>query len=563
MIRSILALLALIILPGTAFAAHHQQPVGEAMVSAADPRAAEAGAEMLRAGGSATDAALAMMLALTVVEPQSSGIGGGGFFVRHDGETGQPITIDGRERAPSNATAERFLAEDGTPLGFRQAVPGGLSVGIPGNMRLMEEAHRRWGRLPWAQLFEPAIRLAEQGYEVNDRMARYLGFFEQFWGDFPEARAIYWEDGAPKQAGDIVRNPALAAFLRRLASEGADAFYAGENVEAIRAAAGNSAINPTDIPAEDFAAYRAVVREPVCNAYRDYRICGMGPPSSGATTVLQILALLERFDLAALGPDDPQSWHLVGEAMRLAYADRAMYLGDADQVAVPVAGLLDPAYVAERSALISADSALGSYEAGTPPGSERRTAGRDDETPGTTHFVAADSAGNVVSMTSTIEGPFGSQLVANGYFLNNELTDFDFAPERDGAPVANAVAAGKRPLSSMSPTLVYDRDGRLVLALGSAGGRRIIMHVTKTLIGVLDWGLPADAAIALPNIYFGGDGLRVEDDSALEPMIPAIEARGSTVTTADLPSKVNAVQRVEDGWLGAADPRSPGIAIGQ
>ena len=571
MIRSLALSLALLMLPLSACAQTGAAPETatrdaaqqdiRGVVSAADPRAAEAGQEILRAGGSATDAALAMMLVLTVVEPQSSGIGGGGFFVRHDAESGTATTIDGRETAPSTATADLFLTDDGAEMGFRQAVPGGRSVGIPGNMRLMAEAHGRWGRLDWARLFEPAIRHAEEGYTVNARMARFLGFFSEIWNDFPDTRAIYWEDGAPKEEGDIVRNPALAALLRRLADEGADAFYSGENVAAIQAAAANSVHNPTVIPAEDFTAYRAIEREPVCRMYRTYRICGMGPPSSGATTVLQILGMLERFDMGALGARSPEAWHLIGEAMRLAYADRAMYLGDMDFVSVPVEGLLDDAYIAERSALISPDSGLGTYEAGTPPGGEARTAGLDGEIAGTTHFVAADSSGNVVTMTSTIEGPFGSQLVANGYFLNNELTDFDFTPERDGAPVANAVAPGKRPLSSMSPTLVYDADGDLVLALGSAGGRRIIMHVTKTLIGVLDWGLPVDEAIALPNIYFGGDGLRIEQDTYLADMQTELSRRSGLVVASGLTSKVNAIQWTGDGWLGAADPRSPGVAL--
>ncbi|MEM8695762.1 MAG: gamma-glutamyltransferase [Pseudomonadota bacterium] len=566
MIRSLALSLALIALPLAACAQTAPPPETASrsmagVVSAADPRAAEAGREILRAGGSATDAAMAMMLALTVVEPQSSGIGGGGFFVRHDAATGTPTTIDGRETAPSNATPDLFLDEDGRPLGFRQAVPGGRSVGIPGNIRLMGEAHRRWGRLEWAQLFEPAIRLAEDGYAVNARMARFLGFFSEIWESFPDARAIYWEDGAPKEEGDIVRNPALAALLRRVAEQGPDSFYSGENVAAIQAATANSAINPVTIPAEDFASYRAVERAAVCRSYRGFRICGMGPPSSGATTVLQILGMIERFDMGALGAQSPEAWHLIGEAMRLAYADRAMYLGDSDFVSVPVDGLLDPDYIAERSALISETRALDSYDAGTPPGSEARTAGLDGEIAGTTHFVAADGDGNVVTMTSTVEGPFGSQLIANGYILNNELTDFDFTPERDGAPVANAVAPGKRPLSSMSPTLVYDADGQLILALGSAGGRRIIMHVAKTLIGVLDWGLPVDEAIALPNIYFGGDSLRIEESTFLDDMRSALSQRSGLVVASGLTSKVNAVQWTGDGWFGAADPRSPGVAL--
>lgn len=573
MIRSLVLSFALVMLPvgacaqtGAAHETASQETAAQGapgIVSAADPRAAEAGRDILRAGGSATDAAMAMMLVLTVVEPQSSGIGGGGFFVRHDAESGTATTIDGRETAPSTATPELFLNGEGQPLSLRQAAPGGSSVGIPGNIRLMVEAHQRWGRLDWARLFDPAIRLAEGGYTVNARMARFLGFFSEIWADFPDTRAIYWEDGAPNEEGDTVYNPALAALFRRIANEGADAFYSGENVAAIQAAAANSVHNPTIIPAEDFTSYRAIERAPVCRTYRGYRICGMGPPSSGATTVLQILGMLERFDLDAIGADSPDTWHLIGEAMRLAYADRAMYLGDADFVSVPVDGLLDDGYIAERSALISTTGALGTYEAGTPPGSEARTAGLDGEIAGTTHFVAADGSGNVVTMTSTVEGPFGSQLVANGFILNNELTDFDFTPERDGAPVANAVAPGKRPLSSMSPTLVYDADGRLILALGSAGGRRIIMHVTKTLIGVLDWGLPVDEAIALPNIYFGGHSLRIEQNSYLAEMQNELSRRSGLVVASGLTSKVNAIQWTGDSWLGAADPRSPGVALSE
>ncbi len=574
MIKSALAFFALIALPLVACtqpqtaprAASAAPPLAEApavlgVVTAADPRAAAAGQEIMRAGGSAADAAMAMMLALTVVEPQSSGIGGGGFFVYHDAETGRPITIDGREIAPAAAAPDRFLGEDGEPLGFREAVPGGLSVGIPGNIRLAGEVHRRWGTLEWAQLFEPAIRLAEQGYEVNDRMARFLGFMREPWASFPEARAIYWQDGAPKTAGDRVANPALAALLRTVAAEGPDAFYSGENAEEIIETVANAEINPAVITPEDIANYRQVERAAICRPYREYRVCGMGPPSSGATTVLQILGMIERFPMAELGPRSPESWHLIGEAMRLAYADRESYLGDADFVSVPVDGLLDRDYIASRSATISENSALGSYDAGMPPGAEPRTAAISGEVGGTSHFAAADSAGNVVTMTSTIEGIFGSQLVANGYFLNNELTDFTFAPALNGAPVANRVEAGKRPLSSMSPTLVYDADGRLVLALGSAGGKRIIMHVTKTLIGVLDWDLPVAEAIALPNIYFGGAALQVESGTFLDELRPQIAALGGTVISSDLTSKVNAVQWTGNRWTGAADPRSPGVAL--
>lgn len=533
------------------------------VVSSADPRASAAGQEMLRKGGSATDAALAMLVALTVVEPQSSGIGGGGFLLHHDGRMGTIDTIDGRETAPSTAAQNRFLGADGTPLPFRQAVPGGLSVGVPGNVRLMEMAHRKWGRLAWAELFEPAIRLAQEGFEVNQTLHDRLQRMAPLWKDFPEAQAIYWREGKPAPVGTIISNPALAAFLKKLAAEGPDAFYGKENAQAIVNTLAEAPHNPAAMTREDLAAYQAKQRPALCSHYRIYVVCGMGPPSSGATTVLQILGMLERFDMRGLGKDNPVSWHLIGEAMRLAYADRDKYLADRDFVDVPVAGLIDPNYLLQRSKLISPARAREHYEAGTPPGAAARTPARSSEVPATTHFVAVDEGGNVVSVTSTIEGPFGSQLIANGYFLNNELTDFSFVPEKDGAPVANRVEAGKRPLSSMSPTIVYDFQGKPLLALGSAGGKRIIMHVLKTLVGALDFGLPVQDAIALPNIYFNGAGLLVEEDTFLAAMIPALGKLGQNVTATDLPSKVNAVQRTEKGWTGAADPRGPGVALSE
>lgn len=533
------------------------------VVSSADPRASAAGQEMLRAGGSAADAEMAMMLALTVVEPQSSGIGGGGLIVYHDGRTGRIATVDGRETAPAAARPERFLAPDGKPLPFIQAFPGGLSVGVPGNISLMARVHQRWGRLPWARLFDPAIRLAE-GYRVSRTMAGYLKTVAPLWRDFPEAQALFWENGAPKPAGATVRNPALATLLRTIAKGGPDAFYSGPVAQAIVTATTTARRNPSDMTLADLAAYRAKDRPAICAPYRRYRVCGMGPPSSGGTTILQILGMLERFDMAGLGKDSPVAWHLIGEAMQLAYADREKWLGDSDFVSVPMAGLIDRHYLAARSALISPDRSLPTYEAGTPPGAKPRTAAISSEVTGTTHFVAVDGRGDVASMTSTVEGLFGSQIVAEGMVLNNELTDFTFAPVRDGAPVANAVAPGKRPLSSMSPTIVYDRTGKVVFAVGSAGGKRIIMHVMKALIGKLDWGLSAQEALALPNIFFGGQALLVEQGSYLDTGLrPAIARLGQTVVSADLPSKLNAVERTPGGWRGAADPRSEGIALGE
>ena len=532
------------------------------VVSSADPRASAAGQEILRAGGSAADAAMAMMLALTVVEPQSSGIGGGGFMLHHDGKTGKLATIDGREKAPASATPQMFLGADGKPLGFREAFVGGKSVGVPGNIRLMEQVHKRWGKLRWARLFDPAIRLAEQGYTVSAPTATLLRSLAPIWKDLPEARALYWENGAPKVEGATVKNPALGALLRRVARRGPNEFYTGATGRAISAAVANAPRNPTLLTRADLAAYRAAERPPVCAPYRQYKVCGMGPPSSGATTVLQMLGMIERFDMKALGPDNPTAWHVIAEAMLLAYADREKWLGDADFVAVPVAGLLDRNYVKMRSAMIAPTTSLTKYEAGTPPGAQPRTAGISGEKSGTTHFVAVDGRGNVANMTSTVEGPFGSQLLADGMVLNNELTDFTFAPVKDGAPVANAVAPGKRPLSSMSPTIVYDASGKIIFAVGSAGGKRIIMHVMKALVGKLDWGLSAADALALPNIYFGGEAVLVEQGTRLAAMQLELAKLGRTVVTTDLGSKLNAAERLPDGsWRGAADPRSKGEAL--
>jgi gamma-glutamyltranspeptidase / glutathione hydrolase len=527
-------------------------------VSSADPRATEAGMEMLRAGGTATDASMAMMLALTVVEPQSSGIGGGGFIVHYDSKTKTTATIDGRETAPSSATPQLFLKEDGKPMGWRDAVPGGRSVGVPGNVALMAKAHQKWGKLKWAKLFDPAIRLAENGYVVTPRLADAMKSFNPLWKEFPATQAIYWQDGRPKVAGETVKNPELAALFRTLAKRGARAFYSGQNAQAIIDAAGKSVRNPTVITKADISGYRAKDRPAVCTTYRVYKVCGMGPPSSGATTVFQILGMVERFDLKALGKDNAKSWHLIAEAMQLAYADREKYLGDADFISVPVAGLLDKSYIASRSALISETTSLPSYSAGTPPGAPTRTAGISGEVSGTTHFVAVDDSGSVATYTSTVESSFGSQLVANGYILNNELTDFTWVPEKDGAPVANRVMPGKRPVSSMSPTIVFNEKGEPIFTVGAAGGKTIIMQVAKTLIAHLDWGLPVDQAITTSNLYFRGQGLIIEANTPLAAMAGPLAAFGQTVVQSDPFGKANAAAKVGDKWQGAADPRSEG-----
>ncbi|HWT12217.1 MAG TPA: gamma-glutamyltransferase family protein, partial [Allosphingosinicella sp.] len=456
---------------------------GVGAVSAADPRAAEAGMEILRAGGSAADAAAAMMLALTVVEPQSSGIGGGGFLVYHDERADRLSSYDGRETAPAAATPAYFLDAQGRPRAHREVVPGGLSVGVPGNLRLIELAHERHGRLPWARLFAPAIRLARDGFAITPRMHRTLERDSHLAGLSGWGRAQFFANGgAPKPVGTLVRNPELAGLLEQVAARGPEHFYTGAAADALVRTVRAAPRNPSPMTRDDLATYQAHERPVLCGTYRGHRICGIGPPSSGATTVFAILKQLERFDLRALGSDSPEAWHLIAESMRLAYADRETYLADPDHVQVPVAGLMDESYLAARSRLISPERAIAHVEAGSPPGAQPRTPAAAAEIPSTSHFVAVDSAGNVASYTSTIEGPWGSGLTVNGFFLNNELTDFSFAPERDGAPAANRVEGGKRPRSSMSPTIVYGPDGEVRIAIGAAGGTTIIAQVAKALI---------------------------------------------------------------------------------
>jgi gamma-glutamyltranspeptidase / glutathione hydrolase len=549
------ALTLILLLPSAAFAKG-------GVVTSADIRASEAGREILRAGGSAVDAEMAMMLALTVVEPQSSGIGGGGFLVYTDAKSGKIATIDGRETAPRSARTDRFMGADGKPMAFVDAFPGGKSVGVPGNIALMAAAHKKWGKLKWAQLFAPAIKLAEDGFVISPRLAATLSMMKGQWAGFDATQALYWKDGVPRRPGETMRNPALASVLRAIARDGAKAFYSGDNANAIQTATTGAARNPATVSLEDLARYTAKERPALCGTYRVYKVCGMGPPSSGGTTILQMLGMIERFDMKKMGKDDPRSWHVMAEAMFLAYADREKYLGDPDFVSVPVAGLLDKTYVASRSALISLDTSLPSYEAGNPPGAPARTAAISGEVSGTSHFIAVDGAGNIASMTSTVEGPFGSQLLANGYFLNNELTDFSFAPTKDGAPVANRLQPGKRPLSSMSPTIVYGPDGKAIFAVGAAGGKRIIMQVMKTLVAHLDWGLSAQDAIAAPNIFFGGEAILVEQNTPLSAMMQPLATLGRMVVSSPIaPSKANAVERTAKGWQGAADPRSEGIAL--
>ena len=541
------------------------------IVSAADPRAADAGATILRQGGSAADAAVATMLALTVVEPQSSGIGGGSYLVFRDAR-GVIQTYDSRETAPHAATGAWFLGADGKPRAFEDVVPGGTSVGVPGNMRMAARASHDHGKLAWKTLFQPAIALARDGFLVTPRLHHALADERSTAGFSAAGRALFYTaDGQALAVGARVRNPALADFLTTVAERGPDSFYVGPNASAIVAAVRTASHNPSPMDVGDLASFSSKQRPPVCGAYRGYTLCGMGPSSSGGIAVIQTLKMLERFDLGALGPNSPVAWHLIAESMRLAYADRDQYLGDPDYVSVPVTGLLDPAYLAERSKLISARGTMATVVAGTPAGAPYHAKGVEALEAGTSSFAIADSAGNVASITSTIESGFGSGLVVNGYYLNNELTDFSFVPSVDGVAVANAVAGGKRPRSSMSPMIVTGPDGRVRLAVGAAGGATIPAQVLKAIIGVIDWKLSAQDAIAQPVIFApSGPTIYVEADSPLEAMIPALTAlgHGEIKTRPHGTFKANAIESVADSdgrgrWVGGADPRSEGVAVAQ
>ena len=534
-------------------------PVATGAVSSADPRASAAGEAILAQGGSAVDAAIAVMLALTVVEPQSSGIGGGGFMVRADGADGGLVTYDGRETAPAAATPTRFLDAEGKVLKRDLRVFSGLSVGVPGNVALAAKAHGAHGRLPWAKLFEPAIALADKGFVMNPRLHASLKGNKGRADQSDSARAVFFgADGEPLPVGTTVRAVELAETFRRLAAEGPAALYGPE--PAAQLAAHVAAATPQDgrMTAADVTAYTARERPPVCARYRVYRVCGMGPPSSGGIAVAQMLGQLERFDIAALGPDSPVFWHLFIESQRLAYADRELYAGDADFVEVPVAGMVDPGYLARRSALISPDARIARPEAGVPPGAPlARGDGPEEPENGTTHFSVVDAAGNAVSYTSTIEGAFGSGLHWGGFYLNNELTDFTLTPEADGKPVANRVEGGKRPRSSMAPTIVYDEAGTVVLVIGAAGGPTIPVTVARAIIGVVDFGLGAQDALALPFAMSIGDMLLVEEGSTLAAMQGDLATLGHTsIRLAPAPIKANALGRRADGtWEVATEPR--------
>ena len=529
-------------------------------VSAADPRAEEAGLAMLRQGGNATDAAIAVMLALTVVEPQSSGIGGGGFLVR--GEAGGAArSYDGREKAPAGATGTWFYGADGQLPPFDQSIKSGLSVGVPGNVALAAKAHAEHGKLAWAKLFEPATKLARDGFKMNPRFFNALASTKDRAAWTPTARALYYgADGNPLPVGTVIRNEELAKTFEAIAATGPETFYRGPRAAALAATVAAATPKPGAMTVGDVAAYDAKERPPVCGSYRGYRLCGMGPPSSGGIAILQILGMLERFDLEALGPENLATWHLFLEAQRLAYADRELYIGDPDFVAVPVAGLIDPVYLRQRSRLIDPNGAAAKVEPGVP--ANARTAFADgDEGPesGTSHFSAADASGTMVSYTSTIESGFGSGLMSGGFYLNNELTDFSRTPTVAGKPVANRVEGSKRPRSSMAPMVVWDPQGRPFMVVGAAGGATIPVTTARAIIGAIDFGLDAKGALKLPFLMAMGDSVLLERGTWLEAAMARFAALGHKGLVArEAPIKANALLLTTAGWQSASDPRMEG-----
>jgi len=536
------------------------------MVVAANPLASKAGFDMLKRGGSAIDAVIATQLVLGLVEPQSSGIGGGAFAVYWDNERRTLASYDGRETAPAAAGPDLFLGPDGEPLKFWDAVVGGRSVGTPGLVRMLELAHRNHGKLEWAELFAPAIALAEQGFAVSPRLHALVSN-DRFLKTLPEAAGYFYDgNGDPWPVEHVIRNPAYAAVLRTVADEGADAFYTGPIAQAIIKAVREVPRNPGLLNLTDLARYQAKRRPPVCGTSRKHAVCGMGPPSSGGLTVAMILGQLERFDLARLGPASPRAWHLFTESARLAYADRGLYMADSDFVNVPAAGLIDQGYLKARSRLIRTDRSIGKATAGEPLDRRADRLAPDDalELPSTSHISVVDAFGNAASMTTSIESGFGSRVMVSGFLLNNQLTDFSFRAERDGVPVANRVQAGKRPRSSMAPTIVFKPDGTVRAVVGSPGGSRIINYVAQAIVAMIDWDMDAQAAVDMGHVVNRNGKTDLEEGTAAEALMSDLGALGHEFNIRALTSGLHVIEVLEDGTLrGGADPRREGVALGK
>jgi gamma-glutamyltranspeptidase/glutathione hydrolase len=542
------------------------------LVVSANPYASDAGLKILKEGGGAVDAAIAVQLVLTLVEPQSSGVGGGAFLLfyaaRGNGGSAGITAYEGRETAPAAATPDMFLDANGRPEGFGAVGVGGLAVGVPGALKMLELAHRDHGRLPWAKLFEPAIELAERGFEVSPRLHGLLNGFKRFARADDFRRYFYDENGEPHPVGYVLKNPEYAATLRLLAAHGAEPLYTGELAAAIAAKVRDNNVRPGRMTLEDLASYRARVSQPLCTAYRSFKVCGPQLPSSGGATTAEVLGILNAFDLGKLRDKPARAIHLFVEANRLAFADRNVYLGDPEFVDAPVTELLAPGYLRKRAALIDPVKALPKVTAGAPhPGVAWQYApGAASERPSTSHLSIADRFGDAVAMTTSVQGAFGSQLMVGGFILNNQLTDFDYQPEVDGKPVANRIEGGKRPLSSMAPTMLLDRQGRLRLAVGSPGGTRIIGFVAQSIVGFADWHLDVQQAVAAPHFLAEEGPVELEENTDLVAQRAALEAMGHTVALRNLNSGLHAIAidytRAGRVLQAGVDPRREGAARG-
>ena len=533
-----------------------------AMVAAANPLAVTAGVEVLEAGGTVADAAVAVQMMLNLVEPQSSGIGGGAFMLYWDAAEEKLITFDGREKAPASATPAYFQNDEGEPMEWWDAVVGGRSVGVPGTLKLLEHVHGRHGNQQWSELMLPAITTARQGFKVSPRLSESIESARERKLDMFESTRDYFfnDDGSALQAGSYLTNDKFARALREIGEQGSAPFYTGRIASDIVEAV-NTEINPGELTLDDLAGYEVIERQPVCVPYRNYEVCGMGPPTSGGLTMGQILTLLSNHDLPSMGPS-VEAWHLYIEAAKLAYADRGMYMADSDFVDMPD-GLLDKTYLTERASLIDPTTAMEKAEAGIPPNEDalRFSPDLQPEREGTSHFSIVDQFGNIISMTTTIETGFGSRVMTNGFLLNNELTDFSFKDVKDGKPVANRVEGGKRPRSSMSPTMVF-ADGKPMLAIGSPGGSRIINYVTQKVIAILDWEMDLQTALDMPHVVNRNGGTDLEENTAAADFQKDLEAMGHEVEVRGLNSGLHAIA-IKDGRLhGAADSRREGIAAG-
>lgn len=544
------------------------QPVAgtKFMAVTSNPEATKAAYEILKRGGTAADAGIAAQMVLGLVEPQSSGLGGGGFALYYDAKKNQLVTLDGRETAPSTAGEHLFMGDDGKPMGFYDAAFGGRAVGTPGLLRMVEQLHQWQGKLPWADLFYPAIKLAEQGFTVSPRLHDMLmaerGGFET---DVKTKLYFYPDVVTPLEVGSIKRNPEYAITLRKISQNGTADFYEGDIAKDIVKKVQEARPNRGLLSIEDMEGYRPVERRAVCGGYRGYKICSMGQPSSGGLTLLMALGMIEKFNLAAWGPNNPKSWHVMAEASRLAFADRNEYMADPDFVATPDLLLLNPAYLKERAEKIKTDKVLLEVTAGVPAGWNPKLKQAADaalKPPGTTHISIVDSYGNILSMTSSIENAFGARMMVDGFMLNNQLTDFSFNPTgADGLPVANKVEGGKRPRSSMTPTIIFDPEGEPFMVIGSAGGSSIIGYVLQRIISVIDWGIGIQPALNMPNIVHRGEKLELET-SGLK-LAEGLKNIGHPVSVGEMNSGLTAIQFKNGTIFGAADPRREGGAMGE